>query len=180
MKRNLDLSGQTVDSHMTYYHIFPTAFGYAAIVFQKEPLLVKRIFLPHPKKSLLETRIQKTGPAIAAHSKQVLKLCKDIQAYLESHPITPPWKLLDLSRFTPLQRSVLRVVATVCHGTVRTYAQIARQIGRPKAYRFVGTTLARNPFPLVIPCHRIVRADGSLGSFSGGTEMKKRLLALEV
>lgn len=163
----------------SYYYICPTAFGYGAILFQKEPFLVKRIFLPHPRKNALKRRIQSTGPATAAHTPEVLNICRDIQAYFEGAPISPPWKLLDLSRLTPLQRSVLEAVATVPHGAVQTYGHIARQIDRPGASRFVGTTLARNPFPVVIPCHRIVGADGSIGEFSGGTDLKERMLALE-
>ncbi|MBW2018537.1 MAG: MGMT family protein [Deltaproteobacteria bacterium] len=80
---------------------------------------------------------------------------------------------------TPLQRSVLEAVATVPHGEVRTYGQIAAQIGHPRACRFVGTTLARNPFPILIPCHRIIWADGSIGRFFGGTDLKNRMLLLE-
>jgi methylated-DNA-[protein]-cysteine S-methyltransferase len=176
-KNNL-LKRRFVENYVTYYHIFPTSFGYAAILFQKEPLLVKRIFLPHPHKGVVQRRIQTPGVA-PAHSQRVFELCKKIQGYFKGQPISPPWGLLDMSQLTPLQRSVLEVVASVPHGAVQTYAQIARQIGRPKAYRFVGTTLARNPLPVVIPCHRIIRADGSLGGFFGGTELKKRMLALE-
>ena len=164
---------------MTCYHICATAFGYAAILFQKDPLLVKRILLPHARKSLLKRRIQSTGPARPARTREVFDLCRDIQAYFEGDLLRPPWKLLDLSRLTPLQRSVLEAVARVPHGAVRTYGQIAAQIGRVRACRFVGTTLARNPFPVLIPCHRIVRADGSPGEFSGGTDLKERMLALE-
>ncbi len=157
-----------------------TAFGYAAILFQKDPLLVKRILLPHASKSVLKRRIQGTGPAtMPARTGEVLDLCRDIQAYFEGKPISPPWKLLDMSRFTSLQRLVLEAVARVPHGAVRTYAQIAAQIGRARACRFVGTTLARNPFPVLIPCHRIVRVDGSPGEFSGRTELKEQMLDLE-
>ncbi len=109
----------------------------------------------------------------------VFDMCRDMKAYFEGTPTGAPWKFLDLGRLTPLQRSVLRAVASVPHGQVRSYGEIAAQVGRPRACRFVGTTLARNPFPIFIPCHRIVRADGSLGGFGGGTELKKRMLLLE-
>jgi methylated-DNA-[protein]-cysteine S-methyltransferase len=109
----------------------------------------------------------------------VLNMCKNIQAYFEGTPIKAPWKFLDLSVLTPLQRSVLEAVASIPHGEIRSYGQVAAQIGRPRACRFVGTTLARNPFPILIPCHRILRADGSLGGFYGGTDLKKRMLLLE-
>ena len=162
------------------YHICPTAFGYTPILFQSEPFLVKRIFLPHShKKALIKKQIQRIGPARPGHTPAVLDLCKDIQAYFEGIPIKTPWKVLDLNGLTPLQRSVLEAVATVPHGEVRSYGQIAAQVGHPRACRFVGTTLALNPFPILIPCHRIVRADGSPGGFYGGTDLKKRMLLLE-
>lgn len=177
--RALDKQDPLTQRLLMHCHLFPTRFGYAAILFEKAPLLIKRIFLPHPRRNVLKGHIQETGPATAGHTPAVLSLCRDIQAYFDGAPIRPPWELLDLRGLTPLQRVVLKTVATVPHGTTRTYGQIAAQVGRPRACRFVGTTLARNPFPVVIPCHRIVRADGSPGSFSGGAELKRRMLALE-
>ncbi len=161
------------------YHICPTAFGYAAVLFQTEPFLVKRIFLPHSHKTALTKRIQRTGPAKPGHTPAVLDMCEDIQAYFEGASIKATWKFLDLSGLTPLQRLVLKAVASVPHGEVRSYGKIAAQVGHPRACRFVGTTLARNPLPILIPCHRIVRADGSPGGFYGGTDLKKRMLLLE-
>lgn len=161
------------------YHICPTAFGYAAILFRTEPFLVKRIFLPHSYKRALIKQIQRTGPAKPGHTPAVISLCKDIEAYFTGTPIKVSWKLLDLSGLTPLQRSVLEAVASVPHGEVRSYGKIAAQVGHPRACRFVGTTLARNPLPILIPCHRIVRADGAPGGFYAGTDLKKRMLLLE-
>jgi methylated-DNA-[protein]-cysteine S-methyltransferase len=162
-----------------HYHLFSTPFGHGAILFEGPPLLIKRILLPHAGSNLLKGRIQHAGPATAGHTPEILGLCRDIEAYLHGAPAQPPWKILDVCGLTPLQQLVLKAVATVAHGKTRTYGQIAAQIGRPRACRFVGTTLARNPFPVVIPCHRIVRADGSPGGFAGGTELKRRMLALE-
>jgi len=164
---------------MISYHICPTPLGYAAILFQSGPFLVKRVFLPHPQKKVLERRIQQAPPAKPGHRPEVLSLCEEIQDYFAGIPIGVPWRFLDLRGFTPLQRSVLKALESVPRGEVRSYGQIATQVGRPRAYRFVGTTLARNPFPILIPCHRIVRADGSPGEFFGGTALKQRMLDLE-
>jgi methylated-DNA-[protein]-cysteine S-methyltransferase len=109
----------------------------------------------------------------------VLDMCKDMKAYFEGAPLKTPWRFLDLGGLTPLQRSVLEAVASVPHGQVRSYGEIAAQVGHPRACRFVGTTLAQNRFPVFIPCHRIVRADGSLGGFYGGTDLKRRMFLLE-
>ena len=166
-------------SSITYYHLCPTAFGDAGIVFRTDPFLLKGIFLPRTRKSGLTRIMKQDGPAKPVRTQEALIICKAIQAYFEGTPVETPWSLLDLSGLTPLQRTVLQAVAGVPYGEVRSYGQIAQQIGRSKACRFVGTTLSRNPFPIFIPCHRIVRADGSLGGFSSGTDLKQRMLLLE-
>ena len=88
---------------------------------------------------------------------------------------------VDLSRSTDFQQQVLRAASRVPRGGLATYAEIARQIGNPRASRAVGQALARNPVPIVIPCHRVVAADGSLTGYSGrgGIRTKAQLLVLE-
>lgn len=161
------------------YHLYSTPFGFGAILFQKDPFLVKRIFLPLSGKRALINLVQDTALATPAHTAQAQMISADLEAYFAGLPIEPPWNLLDLSNLTPLQRSVLRATADVPYGHVRTYGYIAQRIGRPRAYRFTGTALALNPFPLVIPCHRIIRSDGSAGHYSGGSRLKQLLLKLE-
>ena len=88
---------------------------------------------------------------------------------------------LDLSALTPFQRQVLGRCARIDYGQTKTYGQLAREIDRPAAARAVGGALGRNPVPLVIPCHRVVAGNGSLGGFSAeqGVKLKRRLLDLE-
>lgn len=87
---------------------------------------------------------------------------------------------IDFRSVTPFQRSVLEVAATIPRGEVRPYSWLARRVGRPRAARAVGTTMARNPVPLIIPCHRVVRADGSFGKYSlGGATVKRKILDAE-
>jgi len=86
---------------------------------------------------------------------------------------------VDLSRVTPFQRRVLLATRAVRAGDLASYADIARRIGQPRASRAVGQALGRNPIPIVIPCHRVVASDGSLGGYAGGLAMKKKLLAIE-
>jgi len=168
-----------LQSSILYYHLCPTAFGDTAMLFQTDPFLVKTVFLPQSQKRTLLERMKKSGPAKPGHTQEVLNMCEEIRTYFEGSPVKTPWKLLALGGLTPLQCSVLKAVASVRYGEVRSYGQIAAQIGRPQACRFVGTTLSRNPFPIFIPCHRIVRADGSPGGFSGGIGLKRRMLLLE-
>ncbi len=80
---------------------------------------------------------------------------------------------------TPFQQAVWKALQTIPYGETRTYGQIARMIGRPKAVRAVGAACGRNPLPIVVPCHRVVGADGSLTGFSCGLDRKRFLLALE-
>lgn len=86
---------------------------------------------------------------------------------------------IDLSYVTPFRRDVLLACKAVPRGQVATYAELARRVGRPNAYRAVGNAMRTNPIPIVIPCHRIVGSSGSLTGFGGGLDMKARLLALE-
>jgi methylated-DNA-[protein]-cysteine S-methyltransferase len=86
---------------------------------------------------------------------------------------------VDLSPLPGFQRSVLAELVRVPYGQVDTYGGLARRIGRPRAARAVGGALNRNPVPIVVPCHRIVGASGSLVGYAGGLERKQALLGLE-
>lgn len=87
---------------------------------------------------------------------------------------------LDLSSVTPFRRRVLEIAATIPRGEVRSYGWLARRIGKPQASRAVGSAMATNPVPLIVPCHRVVRSDGHIGAYSlGGPENKWALLRHE-
>lgn len=85
----------------------------------------------------------------------------------------------DLSAVAPFQRKVLEAARRIPFGEVRSYQWIARRIGHPRAVRAVGTALGRNPVPLLVPCHRVLRSDGGAGGYLFGTRVKDRLLTLE-
>jgi O-6-methylguanine DNA methyltransferase len=92
-----------------------------------------------------------------------------------------PFKgVVDLGGLTPFQQQVLEKVRQIPRGEVRPYTWVAREIGFPRAVRAVGTALGRNPIPLLIPCHRVIRSEGALGAYSaGGTAVKERILRFE-
>ncbi|MBD7916923.1 methylated-DNA--[protein]-cysteine S-methyltransferase [Cellulomonas sp. Sa3CUA2] len=86
---------------------------------------------------------------------------------------------LDLRLARGFRRDVVTTLPRIGYGTTASYTQVAAAVGRPAAVRAVGTACALNPVPLLVPCHRVVRSDGSSGRYAGGDEAKRTLLALE-
>ena len=86
---------------------------------------------------------------------------------------------IDWSGMSEFQQMVLRKTAQILPGEVRPYSWVAKEICKPKAVRAVGTALARNPVPVIVPCHRVVRNDGHLGNYFNGTEVKRAILDAE-
>lgn len=92
------------------------------------------------------------------------------------HEFTVP---LDFRFASGFRAGVLAELAKVPFGTTTTYGQLARAVGNPNAVRAVGGACANNPLPILVPCHRVLRADGALGGYRGGAELKRHLLAME-
>lgn len=86
---------------------------------------------------------------------------------------------LDLSLARGFGREVVERLREIPYGETRSYAEVAAAVGSPRAVRAVGTACRRNPLPIAIPCHRVVRSDGSLGQYAGGAEAKRLLLGVE-
>jgi len=101
-----------------------------------------------------------------------------LQHYFTGNKVNFPDRL-DLSGATAFQQVVWNLTRAIPYGETRSYAWVARLGGSPGSSRAVGGALARNRFPIIVPCHRVVASDGSLGGFSGGKELKKQLLNLE-
>ncbi len=162
------------------YVIFPVKWGYFGIAGGEKGLL--RTCLPGPRSEEIKARLLKDLPFAQFNSSFSKKLREQIVAYFECPAVDlGPEVPVDLSGLTHFQGVVLTACRQIKLGWTITYAQLANRIGRPGAARAVGNALARNPLPLVIPCHRVLRADGNLGGFSapGGIRMKKKLLIHE-
>ena len=103
---------------------------------------------------------------------------KELRAYLAGRlrSFSVP---CDLGGLTPFTRDVLKITAQIPYGEVKSYRWVAERLGRPKATRAVGNALARNTVPVIIPCHRVIRRDGSLGGYALGVRWKQRLLEME-
>jgi O-6-methylguanine DNA methyltransferase len=118
----------------------------------------------------------RTGSSHAARWTRAAR--QELTAYFKgrARSFSTPCDIASLPRFT---RAVLKITARIPYGEVRSYRWVAKKLGRPKATRAVGNALGRNPIPIVIPCHRVVRSDGSLGGYALGLSLKRRLLSLE-
>lgn len=115
----------------------------------------------------------------AAAGREVLDAVEsDLEAYF-AHGVPIPAPPLDPPRGTPFQRKVWDALLRIPFGKTRTYAEIAKEVGSPAGSRAVGGACGANPMALVIPCHRVIASDGSLGGYGGGLDIKKSLLALE-
>jgi methylated-DNA-[protein]-cysteine S-methyltransferase len=103
-----------------------------------------------------------------------------LQAYFRGEDVSFDDLLLDAHEGTPFLRRVWAATRAIPRGQTRTYGQLARECGSPRSARAVGQAMARNPWPIVVPCHRVVGHDGRLTGFGGGLDMKKRMLDLEI
>ncbi len=159
--------------------ICPTRLGLAAVIYRQRPFALIKILLPRKDRETLFADMTAQGFQVPGSHEQALVVKKAITDYFGGKPIPPFWEWLDLSGITSLQQSVLAATCLIPYGELRSYKDIAAALRRPRAYRFVGTALARNPFPILIPCHRVIRSDHTLGRFGGGTDLKRNLLELE-
>jgi methylated-DNA-[protein]-cysteine S-methyltransferase len=126
-------------------------------------------------------RLERRGRASSAHGPGAVwrtRAVKELRAYFAGR-LTAFSVPCDISALPFFTQTVLRFIAKIPYGETRSYRWIAQKLGNPNASRAVGNALARNPLPIIIPCHRVVRADGSIGPFALGSEWKKKLLSLE-
>ena len=163
------------------YTTVPSAFGTLRIVWREtsEGAKVRRLLLPGegiPAEEVMRTAYAVIRP-LSCPTIEVLT--EQIQSFLEGKAVDFQLDLIDLGGCSEFQRRVLLAEHKIPRGWVSTYGRIARSLGVSKAARAVGTALARNPFPIIIPCHRAIRSNGELGGFRGGLMMKRALLELE-
>lgn len=138
-----------------------------------------RIFLPEHDRGKIHGIIGRLYPA-AILAETSLPEAAELADYFRGKRVLFS-ATLDFSGATVFQRRVWSATSKIPYGEVRSYREIAQAIGKPKAARAVGTALGRNPFPILVPCHRVIREDGGLGGFSAsrGIALKQELLQLE-
>jgi methylated-DNA-[protein]-cysteine S-methyltransferase len=163
---------------VTEYRTFTTEWGWSAIVAGSRGL--QATFLPHPTKAGVEADVASRCPRAKPNARLLPELVRTIQAYFAGEPVRFNVRL-DLSSLGDFRRRVFAACRKIPRGKTATYADLARAAGSPQAARAVGSAMANNPLPLIVPCHRVVRSDGSLGGFSApqGQRLKRRLIRLE-
>lgn len=141
--------------------------GVAAVHFGREP--------SEPE---IRRLVRVFGPGIVPDGKRTSGLRRELDQYFEGKRRTFEVPF-DLRGMTPFQARVLRATSRIGYGDLLTYAAVAHKAGNDKASRAAGAAVGSNPIPIVVPCHRVVASDGSLGGYGGGLDVKRHLLAIE-
>ncbi len=158
-----------------FYSIFRTEAGWMGVLGAEGGL--KRITLPQKSEDDVYKELGNLKGA-SFNESYFDGLAGRFRAYFSGIEVDFPDKL-DFSGTTPFRREVWEATRGIAYGQTRSYAWVAAQIGKPKAARAVGQALGANPFPVIVPCHRVIASDGSLHGFAGGLDMKAKMLALE-
>jgi len=158
------------------YATFNTALGWVGVLGSAKGLL--RTTLPHRSAKEVEQLLGDRVKDATWSADFFNDLMQRLRTYFGGHRATFPDEL-DLSQATPFQREVWEITRLIPYGETRSYTWVAEHLGKAGAVRAVGQALARNPLPIIIPCHRVVAKDGKLGGYSKGVEMKRYILYLE-
>lgn len=160
---------------MIYYTKFKSPIGTLGLVCDDEYLL--RILLPNEEISV--QNLQKLYPTevITENNSGFKDVISQLTEYFDGK--RKQFDIKTKMEITSFYKKALSEVVKVPYGTTLSYGKIAQQINSPKAVRAVGTANARNPLPIIIPCHRIITKNGKLGGYAGGLKMKEYLLDLE-
>lgn len=160
------------------YRVIETAAGPIGFVATQRGLL--RVFLPHNSAARLRAEIEAAVAGASEDGTLLPALARSLESYFRGERIRFNVRF-DWSTHPAFLIEVWQACAAIPHGQTRSYGDLARAVGRPGAARAVGVAMRRNPCPIVVPCHRVVRSDGSIGGYSGreGVAFKHQLLAIE-
>jgi methylated-DNA-[protein]-cysteine S-methyltransferase len=163
------------------YALFPTAIGVCGLTWSERG--VSRVVFPESSEAATRARLTRRDPDLteAAPPPVIAEAIAAITALLECGRADLSAIALDMDGVDVQERAILEAARTVPPGSTVTYGELAARIGQPRATREVGQAMARNRFPIVVPCHRVLAAGGGFGGFSapGGLESKARLLTIE-
>jgi len=162
------------------YLLIPSRFGDFAILWRDTSIgpRVQRVLMPQNDVRTVEVAKGEWGAGPSAVP-AITELGDRLETFLAGHEVRFRLDLLLLKQCSEFQRRVLWAEYGIRRGWVSTYGRIARHLGIPRGAQAVGKALAHNPFPIIIPCHRAIASNGSLGGYQGGSEMKRALLEME-
>ena len=163
----LDVAYRTIDTPVGSLLLAATRAGLVRVAFDSQDHDV-----------VLEQLASMLSPRILRAPKRLDPVAREIDEYFARRRTSFDVPL-DFALSTGFRRSVLEHLPQIAYGRTESYADVARTVGNPKAVRAVGSACATNPMPVVIPCHRVLRTDGTLGGYVGGPEAKAALLDLE-
>jgi methylated-DNA-[protein]-cysteine S-methyltransferase len=163
----LDIAYRTVDTPLGRLLLAATELGLVRVAFEIED-----------EDAVLQSLADKVSPRILHQASRLEPVVRELNEYFSgdrrSFDLPLDWSLAHGFRNT-----VLHQLPGIAYGRTASYAAVAALAGSPKAVRAVGTACATNPLPIVVPCHRVVRSDGTMGAYRGGPEAKKALLDME-
>jgi methylated-DNA-[protein]-cysteine S-methyltransferase len=163
----LDVAYAELDSPIGELVVFVTPRGLLRVKYADEPI-----------EGVLAEVAARVSPRILRAPRRTDPVRRELEGYFalrrRSFDLPIDWSLVQ-----GFAGNVLRETSRIPFGDVRSYGQVARQAGSPRAARAAGNALGSNPIPIVVPCHRVLHADGGLGGYSGGLDRKRYLLALE-
>jgi methylated-DNA-[protein]-cysteine S-methyltransferase len=161
--------------------VFDTALGPCGVAWGPKGLLGAQLPEPSREQALARLKRRFPGAVEAAPPPVVETAIRGIEALLAGAKADLAATPLDLDRVPPFHRAVYEVALTIPPGETLTYGEIAERLGDKGAARAVGEALGKNPWPIAVPCHRVLAAGGRIGGFTapGGIDTKRRLLAIE-
>jgi methylated-DNA-[protein]-cysteine S-methyltransferase len=163
----LDVAIRTIDSPVGPLLLAATPLGLVRVAYQREG-----------HDAVLQALASRISPRILAAPRRLDDVARQLDEYFAGRR-TAFAVALDRQLAAGFRRTVLDHLAAISYGQTESYAEVAAATGHPGAVRAVGSACATNPLPVVVPCHRVLRSDGSLGGYLGGLEVKRALLELE-
>ncbi len=177
----LKQKNKTAVQRMNKKIIKPTLFGSVCVVWHVSNNLPRIVHVLFSKPGYsAENQASELYPNSRTSScAEIDTIAISIKAYLEGEDIKFSLNVVNLSQCSKFQQSVLRATYSIPRGSVSTYQLVAASLGIPKGARAVGNALANNPFPFIVPCHRVISSNRHIGGYGGGIEMKQALLERE-
>ncbi|MFX1281664.1 MAG: methylated-DNA--[protein]-cysteine S-methyltransferase [Promethearchaeota archaeon] len=165
-----------------FYSSFPSPFDTFTLVWKEltnSGIQLQRIFLSDSEVNSKLKALESFQEIEVGSSSQINIFGEKIQHFFKGEEVEFNLERLDFKKCSKTQKKVLLAEYAIPRGWISTYKRIAENIGLSNGARVVGNALAKNPFPIFIPCHRAIKSNGELGGFQGGIKMKRTLLEME-